>query len=297
MFPRVAVIGAGSIGCVLAAWLHEADRSVQLCARGSLGRIEVTHAGEISEYDVPVVYRPEDTAPADIVFVTTKAQHTAAIGDWLSALTSDATTVVAAQNGVRHAERFAGLVAPAQVVPAAVYIGAERIGPGRVEHRTGNVLLVPRQPGVDVLHEACAGSRLTVRAGEDFLTASWQKLLGNLGANPVTALTLGRSDVLADPSVRALVVDLLTEAVAVGRAEGARLDDSAVDEVLRFYDELPAGSGTSMLYDRLADRSTEHEYLTGAVVRAGERHGIATPANSAVLALMRGLELRLARVD
>lgn len=62
MFPRVAVIGAGSIGCVLAAWLHEADRSVQLCARGSLGRIEVTHAGEISEYDVPVVYRPEDTA-------------------------------------------------------------------------------------------------------------------------------------------------------------------------------------------------------------------------------------------
>jgi 2-dehydropantoate 2-reductase len=47
--------------------------------------------------------------------------------------------------------------------------------------------------------------------------------------------------------------------------------------------------GTSMYFDRLANRPLEIEALNGAIVAAGERHGIATPLNRALLALLRAV--------
>ena len=73
-------------------------------------------------------------------------------------------------------------------------------------------------------------------------------------------------------------------------AEGARLGDEAVEQTLAFYDALPADTGSSMLFDRLAGRPLEHQALTGAVVRAADRHGIDVPLNRAILALLEGLD-------
>ena len=59
---------------------------------------------------------------------------------------------------------------------------------------------------------------------------------------------------------------------------------------LAFYDALPPDTGSSMLFDRLAGRPLEHQGLTGAVVRAADRHGIDVPLNRAILALLEGLD-------
>jgi 2-dehydropantoate 2-reductase len=123
----------------------------------------------------------------------------------------------------------------------------------------------------------------------DFLTASWRKLLGNVAANPLTALTMRRIGVLREPDVNALAQGLLHEAVAVGRAAGARLKPEDVPSVLEWQRGLDAGAGTSMLYDRLAGRPLEHEYITGAIVRTANRHGVDAPLNRAILALLRAL--------
>ena len=85
-------------------------------------------------------------------------------------------------------------------------------------------------------------------------------------------------------------VGLLREGVAVGRAEGAALSDEDVARTLAFYDALPPETGSSMLFDRLAGRPLEHQGLTGAVVRAAERHGLDVPLNRAILALLEGLD-------
>jgi 2-dehydropantoate 2-reductase len=117
---------------------------------------------------------------------------------------------------------------------------------------------------------------------------AWRKLLSNAVANPITALTGRRNEVLREPATRDLVVGLAREVAAVGRSVGAALGDEDVDALVEHYDGMPAGLGTSMLYDRLAGRPLEHEYLTGAVVATGLRTGVATPLNTAVLALLRG---------
>ena len=114
-------------------------------------------------------------------------------------------------------------------------------------------------------------------------------MLLNAVANPITALTLQRQAVLRRDDVHALCLSVLDEAVRVGRAEGAKLADDeaarAMATLMTFSPEL----GTSMYFDRLAGRPFEVEALTGAIVKAGERHGIATPLNHMLLTLLRAI--------
>ena len=92
--------------------------------------------------------------------------------------------------------------------------------------------------------------------------------------------------VVQDTEVRELVQLLLAEAVAVGIAEGARLGSEDVSATMAFYDQFGEEDGTSMLYDRLAGRELENDLLSGAITRLGRRHGVPTPANQAMYALV-----------
>ena len=226
--------------------------------------------------------------PADVVFLTVKATDTASAAGWLAVLCSPDTVLVMVQNGLDHAARVAGLVPDGTVVvPGLAYIAAERVSPGRVRHLAGSLLMVPA-PVVGPVAAAVPG--LKVRGTDDVATACWQKLLGNLVANPITALTMRRITVMGEPGIAELARGLLQEAVAVGRAEGAALEDSLVDQIVEGTAQYGPETGSSMLYDRMAGRHMEHQFLTGEVVRRGLLSGIATPLNSAVLALLSAID-------
>lgn len=108
-------------------------------------------------------------------------------------------------------------------------------------------------------------------------------------ANPITALTLQRQAVLRRDDVHALGLDVLGEAIKVARADGAQLADDEAAQIMATLLTYPPEAGTSMYFDRLAGRSFEADALTGAVVAAGARHGIATPLNRALLTLLRAI--------
>ena len=279
----IAVVGAGAIGGLLAAELIAAGREVTLCARRPLARLRVERASTPLDVPVRVVTVPGDAAPARWVLVALKAQDSAGAAPWLDALRGPDTVVVGVQNGVEHRENLGD-----DIVPALAYTAVERVSDGVLRHSSGHRLIVPASaPDLAALF---ADTTLDVELSEDFLTASWRKLLANLAGNPITALTLARASVLRRDGLRALAAGLLREGVAVGRAEGAALVDDDVERTLAFYAALPPDTGSSMLFDRLAGRPLEHQGLTGAVVRAADRHGIDVPLNRAILALLEGLD-------
>lgn len=292
--PTIAVIGAGGLGLVLAAALHEAGCEVTLCVRSKPDsiRVDSTPRARSATIDLTVVGDPAGCVPVDLVLLATKATDTPGTAPWFEHLVGPDTTVVVVQNGLDHVARLSGMVAPEQVLPAVAYISAERVAPGHAVHAIGELLIVPAGSRGATVAEAFAAASIELRQDPDFGTVAWRKLLGNVAANPITALTLRRMDVFGDPDVRALAVGLLTEAVEVGVADGARLSTSHIDDVLAMHDSMPAGSGSSMLYDRLAERRLEHEYITGAVVARAQQHGIDVPLNRAILALLRGLDGR-----
>jgi 2-dehydropantoate 2-reductase len=297
----VAVVGAGAIGGLLAAELHSAGHRVTLCARGSLNRLVVEReraardlavvpVGDGGDDALAVATRPAEVGSMPWVIVALKGHDSPAAGPWLSALVRKDTVVVVVQNGIEQRERIAPHAHGAEVVPAFANTAVERVAPGRLVHRAGDLLVVAAAPAADSFARLLESSALRVMVEADFVSAVWRKLLSNLAANPLTTLSNRRMEVFADHKIRELALELLREAAVIGRAEGARLADDEPERTLAAYDQLAADVGTSMLYDRLAGRALEYDALTGAVVRAARRHGLPAPLNEAVLALLAGLD-------
>ena len=284
----VALIGAGSVGCMLASHLAAAGWDIVVCGRAPLERVVMTIDGEVAEHKVAWAAEPGELPPVRFAVLATKIQHTPDVARWLEAL-PDGGVVLAAQNGVDHRARIEPLTAAA-VAPALVYPNCERIGPGEVRvRRTGRGLVVPDDEAGRAAAALFAGSDLEVAAAADFATAVWEKLLTNVIANPLTALTGRPLEVLHQPAMAALGLDLALEAVAVARAEGAALTADHARSILAWLQGLPHATPSSMLQDRRAGRSLEHQGLLGPVVTLGRRHGVPTPLTAAMLALLDAL--------
>ena len=288
----VAVVGLGSIGGVAAGCLVAAGRhDVIACVRTPIERLTLDAPDGTIELPLTALTDPAQAKPADWVLLCTKTHATASAAPWLKRLCAPATRVAVLQNGIDHVARVAPLADGATVLPVIVYYNGERLAADRVRLRRGadQDFVVADDDAGRAFAQLFEGTPLRVHCGGDFVTLAWRKLLINAVASPVTALTLQRQAVLRRPDIQTLCLAVLEEAIAVGRAEGAQL---AADEAARTLATLFTFSGelgTSMYFDRLASRPLEHEALTGAIVTAGERHGIATPLNRALLALLRAI--------
>lgn len=276
------MIGAGAIGMALGAALARAGHPVTVCGGTPISSFEVTDNGRTET--IPVTHTTE---PAEI-----KDHQPDAVGDWLAACADAATALFVAQNGIEHQQRVAPYSGNSAVVPASVYINAERPRPGVVtlrRHLDAADLVIPDDAAALRMKERLEAGGLRVRTEPDFLTVSWLKLLANLPANPVTALTMRRVEVLREPGIAGFALLLLREACAVGRAEGARIPEDQPPRTLEWVQNLPEGATTSMLQDRLAGRPLEHDAILGAVLRAAGRHRIDVPHLSALHALVDAL--------
>ena len=284
----VAVIGAGAVGCMLAAHLASAGCDIVICGRTPLERIAISIDGGIVEHKVAWAAEPADLPELRYAVLATKIHHTPDVADWLAAL-RPGTVLIAAQNGVDHRGRLEPRT-PATVVPMLVYPNARRTGPGEARvTRTGRGLVVPDEDPGRAAAALLAGGDVDVEAVADFATAAWEKLLFNVIANPITALTGRPLEVLREGAVAELGLGLALEAVEVARAEGAALTAQHARDALAWLQGLPGGLPSSMLQDRTAGRTMEHQGLLGPVVRLGRHHGVPTPLTAAVLALVDAL--------
>jgi 2-dehydropantoate 2-reductase len=286
----VAIVGLGSTGGVIAGSLCAAGRlDVIACGRNPMQRLIVERPQDVIEVPIRVLTDPAEAAQVAWVLLCTKAHQTLTSAPWLDRLCGSQTRVAVMQNGIGHAERLASLVGQATVVPTIVYYNGERLAPDRVRFRPagGHDLAVQDDTDGQAFAELLRGTPMRVLLSQEFATLAWRKLLINAAANPVTALTLQRQAVFRRDDVKALCLAILEEAAVVGRAEGAQLAADEAAQILATLLTYPADAGTSMYFDRLAGRPFEIEALTGAIVAAGERHGLPTPFNRMVLTLLR----------
>lgn len=284
----VALIGAGSVGCMVAAHLAMAGCNIVVCGRAPLERIVMTIDGEVVEHKVAWAAEPADLPPLRHAVLATKIHHTPDVAHWLEALPSGGA-VLAAQNGVDHRPRIEPMTAAA-VVPALVYPNCQRTGAGEVRvTRTGRGIVIPDDEPGRAVQALFDGGGVEVEAVGDFPTASWDKLLTNVMANPLGALTGRPLEVLTDPAVAALAMDLALETVRVAQAEGTALTERHARDTLDWLVSVPGHLASSMLQDRTAGRTMEHRGLLGPVVTLGERHGIPTPLTRAILTLLDAL--------
>jgi len=288
----IAVVGLGGIGGAAAGLLARTGLyDITACVRQPLARLTVEGPDEAFEVPLKALTDPADARPQDWVLLCTKTHETASAGPWLRALCTPATKVAALQNGIDHAERIAPYVNGATVVPVLVYYNGEKLAPDHVRYKpmAANELVVPDDEGGRAFAALMSATPLHVLASADFVTLKWRKLLLNAVANPVTALTLQRFAVFQRQDIQDLCIAVLDETVAVARADGAQLHDDESRRVMAMLRDFAAHLTTSMHMDRVAGKPFEVEALTGAIVAAGKRHGIATPLNGMLLTLLRAI--------
>ncbi len=274
---RIAVVGTGAIGATVAAALQQNGHDdLVLAGRTPRERIVVEPDGvELG----PLVTEPAGP-PADWVFVAVKVHQTEGAAGWLRALTGPETVVVVLQNGVEH-EAIVGPYTEARILPTVVWVPAEAVEPGRVVRRGEVHLIVPDGDDGRALAELL-GEHARVELSGDFATAAWMKLAVNAVAG-LMVLTGRRAGMFRRDDVAVLARAYAEEVLAVGRAEGARAD---LDEVMGFYERMPADLGSSILFDREAGRALEWDARNGVVQRRGAVHGIPTPISDVVVPLL-----------
>ena len=283
----IALVGPGAIGSTVAALAYAAGHPVTLYGRTPRDFIEVrSDDGDSIVVPGPVRTNPETiTEPFDVVLLAVKDTQTEAAAAWLARLCDENTVVCALQNGVEQVERVGRYCPSSTVVPAAVWLSAEPHPEGWVRLRSPGRLVLPDDPAARGLAETLRSPRLFVDTDPDFVTAAWHKLLTNAVAG-LMVLTGRRSGMFRRDDVARVARDYLAECLAVARAEGAKLDDDVIEEIIRLFSGVPEDLTTSILTDREHGRPLEWDVRNGVVARKAVCHGLATPISDLVVPLL-----------
>lgn len=285
---RIAIIGVGAIGGVIASLLQQAEHELVLCVRCPLTQLTVeTPDGPIA-VRATILTDPAKAPAVDWVLVATKAYDVASTATWLQHLRTDGAPVAVLQNGVEHRERFAPYVPTESILPVIVDCPAERQSSDYVRQRGAMHLKAPEGKLGRAFVELFTGSQADALAVSDFVTVAWRKLCHN-AAGVLPALVLQPSGVLHHEAIGETALQIVRECIAVGRAEGAKLDDDVAEAVLQAYRAAPVDGINSLHADRLAGRPMEIDARNGVIVRLGKKHGIHTPCNQMAVALLEAM--------
>jgi 2-dehydropantoate 2-reductase len=300
---RICIVGCGAVGSLFAANLAQLD-DVDVwafdLARDHVAAINakglrLSGAGDVVG-DVHATSDPRDVPPCELGIVATKAMHTsAAIAATAHAFADGA--VASVQNGIGNEEAIAEHVE--RVIRGTTFPAGRLLEPGHVQWDVkGDTTFGPfepqpaRQDELDRLADACTRAGMPALSVADARGPQWRKVIFNAATNPLGALTrLTHGRVCERPDLRALVTKLVDEGKAVADAQQIELDDDPerlIDHAAR--KDVAYDHKASMLQDVEARRQTEIDFLNGGIVRFGREHGVPTPLNEAIWALIKGLE-------
>jgi 2-dehydropantoate 2-reductase len=299
---RICVVGCGAVGSLFAAnlatledvevWAYDVSQE-HVDAINAHG-LRLSGAGEVVGR-VHAVSDPAALAPADLGIVAVKSMHTSeAVAATAHAFEDGA--VCSVQNGAGNEELIAEHVR--EVIRGTTFPAGHVIEPGPVGWDTkGDTHIGPFEPSpapmdtIEALADACTRAGMPTHALVDARGAQWRKLIFNAASNAIAALTGRTHGQVAEPPTRELAWAVMAEGRAVADAQGITLDTSPeelFDHAARR--DVAYGHKPSMLQDVEAGRETEIDFLNGAIVTFGERHGVDAPLNRALTQLIKGKE-------
>ena len=298
---KVAVLGPGALGCLLAALLREAGADVSLVdyrpdrvARLRLRGIQVhSLEGGHQVIEVPIGLAPE-VGPCDLTIVAVKAYQTQTAAQALPELMSQGGMALTLQNGLGNLEAIARTVGADRLLAGVGLLGVTRQEEGRIIYAGRGVIYIGAPAGsqVSMIEMAAVvdlfrGAGLECQPREDIEAVLWEKLVINVGINPLTALLRVPNGVLLKlPEAWEVAVAAALEAQAVAQAAGLSLSGDPAAR-LRQVCTATAANRSSMLQDILAGRPTEIEALNAQVATRGRALGLPTPVNDLLTLLLR----------
>lgn len=287
------MLGAGAIGSLYGAKLA-AENDVTLIGRTQHADAINSHGLRLEGLESRVVRVRAATAldylgPEALIILTTKVPDSAAALRPVAALVRDDTTILCLQNGI-GSERIARVALGDRgvVLRGITQFGAIYKAPGVIQFMARGYTLVEEHERSARLAGVLSAAGLDGRVSPDIGADVWHKLVINCVVNPITAILGCEVGGIANPQLEPLKRLVIDECVAVAAAEGVTFRNEFVREIDDRF--RPSHNIASMLQDLRRGRPTEIDYLNGAIVAIGERHGFACPVNGALAAIVKAME-------
>lgn len=301
---KVAVMGAGAVGCYYGGMLARAGHDVVLIARPP--HVQAIHRDglrmETRRFDEYVRLAASAEAGAvqgaKVVLFCVKSTDTESAGAQMRPHLPADALVLCLQNGVDNADRLRAVLPDTAVAAAVVYVATEMAGPGHVRHHgRGELVIEPAHSGSfssEAVAQALIAAGVPTEVSSNVRGALWAKLILNCAYNAVSAIAqLPYGKTVQGEGVKDVMRDVVAECLAVAQAEGVQVPGDAVAAVDTLADSMPS-QFSSTAQDLVRGKRSEIDYLNGLVVRRGEALGIATPANRVLWALVKLLESKRA---
>ena len=302
---KVYVLGAGSLGSTIGGALAQAGNEVHFVGRAAHmdainknGLVMVTPTGE--EIAHPQGHTtPDGIGPCDLIIVLCKAFDTKATMEEGAELVGPDTVVVSLQNGLGAEDELAEVVGREHVIGGKTYIGGMLLEPGRVQATIpGKDTIIGELDGTvsaraRAIGEAFEAAGMHCIVSDNIMGVIWDKLLVNVATGAVCGITgMTYGQMYADDKVVATATAAVQEGMDVAHAAGIKLtydDPTGPLELARAG--LPDSFKPSILQSLEKNRPTEVGVINGSVVRWGAKYGVPTPVNSALEALVGGIEV------
>jgi 2-dehydropantoate 2-reductase len=292
---KIAVMGAGAVGCYYGFMLARAGHDVVLIGRPQHVEAVERHGLrlETQTFDEHVRVSASTEANAvqgaQLVLFCVKSGDTESGAAAIKPHLAPDASVLSLQNGVENANRLRALL-PREVIAAAVYVGTEMAGPGHVRHHGRGELVIERSKTSDDVAHALILAGVPTDISDNLRGVLWVKLITNCAYNALSAITqLPYGRLVKGEGVTVVQRDLVNECVAVAKADGVTLSGD-VDAAVRKIAETAAGQYASTAQDLARGKRTEIDHLNGFIARRGEALGVATPANRLLHAIVKLIE-------
>ncbi|SPB13290.1 2-dehydropantoate 2-reductase [Caballeronia novacaledonica] len=292
---KVAVMGAGAVGCYYGGMLARAGHEVVLIARQQHVeaierdglRLDTQHFDE----RVRVAASTDAIAVkgAQLVLFCVKSTDTDSAAKALAPYLEQDALLMSLQNGVENAERLRGLL-PQEAAAAVVYVATGMAGPGHVKHNGRGELVIEPSTKSEEVARAFVEAGVPTEISNNVRGALWAKLVLNCAYNALSAITqLPYGKLVQGEGVTRSMRDVVDECLAVAKADNVTLPGD-VDAAVRGIAETMQNQYSSTAQDLARGKRSEIDHLNGLIVRRGEALGIATPANRLLHALVKAIE-------
>jgi 2-dehydropantoate 2-reductase len=290
--PRFAVMGAGSVGCFYGGMLARAGYPVTLIGRQS--HVDAVNSKGLwldtktfSEH-VPMqaATGPEGVKGAKVVLFCVKSTDSEKAAREMAPYLAPDAVILCLQNGAENPD-IVRRVLPQRVIPAVVYVATEMPGPGHVKHHGRGELVIGDAPESQDIADWFGKSGVPVEVSANVMGPLWGKLIINCAYNAISAVSqLPYGKMVEVEGIPAVMEDVVSECLAVARAEGISVPGDMYENVRKLASTM-ATQYSSTAQDLARGKPTEIEFLNGYVCRLGQKHGIPTPVNHALLSLTR----------
>lgn len=297
---KVAVMGAGAVGCYYGGMLARAGHEVVLIARPqhvdaivrSGLRLQTTSFDE--RVALAASSEPGAVQGAQLVLFCVKSLDTEAAGALIRPQLASDALVLCLQNGVDNADRLRSVLPGQAVAAAVVYVATEMAGPGHVKHHGRGELVIEPSRASEAVAQALIAAGVPTEISGNVRGALWAKLILNCAYNAISAITqLPYGRAVAGEGIKEVMKGVVAECLAVAQAEGVQVAGDAQAAVAGLADSMPA-QFSSTAQDLARGKRSEIDYLNGLIVQRGEALGIETPANRVLWALVKLLESKRA---